>query len=204
MTEESADFLVYTRNTIIRGVEKMSIVIVNGSPRKSGRTTKLTAYIAKKYDMKTIDLSELVLPLYNGEEAQNEYEEVKAIRTQLENAEAIIVATPEYHGAMSGALKNALDFLGSKHFKDKPVALLAVCGGGKGGINALNNMRIVFRALYANVLSKQLVIDPSDFLNGGMELGEEPSYLINGLIQELKLYTELSKKVTEEWATRSY
>lgn len=182
----------------------MNIVMINGSPRKEGRTGKLAAIISKKYDMKTIDLSELVLPIYNGQEDQNELVNIKILRTQLENADAIIVATPEYHGGMSGALKNAFDFLGSKHFKDKPVALMAVSGGGKGGINALNNMRIVLRALYANVLSKQLVIDPTDFIQGGAGLAEDPSYLVNGLIQELKLYTQLTKKLNEEWNASNY
>jgi azobenzene reductase len=182
----------------------MNIVMINGSPRKEGRTGKLTASLSKKYDIKTIDLSQLVLPIYNGQENQNELANVKILRTQLENADAIIAATPEYHGGMSGALKNAFDFLGSKHFKDKPVALMAVSGGGKGGINALNNMRIVLRALYANVLSKQLVLDPSDFVSGGASLAEDPSYLVNGLIQELKLYTQLTKKLNEEWSASNY
>jgi azobenzene reductase len=182
----------------------MKIVMVSGSPRKEGRTGKLAAFISKKYGINLIDLSELVLPIYNGQESQNEISAVKQLRLQLEGADAIIVATPEYHGGMSGALKNALDFLGSKHFKDKPVAIMAVAGGGKGGINALNNMRIVLRALYANVLAKQLVIDPTDFVSGGNGLSEDSSYLVNGLIQELKLYTQVAKKLNEEWSASSY
>jgi len=182
----------------------MNIVMISGSPRKEGRTGKLSAIISKKYGIKTIDLSELVLPIYNGQEEQNELINIQNLRAQLENADAVIVATPEYHGGMSGALKNAFDFLGSKHFKDKPVAIIAVSGGGKGGINALNNMRIVLRALYANVLSKQLVIDPTDFISGGLSLGENPSYLVDGLIQELKLYTQLAKKLNEEWSASNY
>ena len=56
-----------------------------------------------------------------------------------------MLCTPEYHNAMSGALKNSLDYLSSSEFVHKPVALLAVAGGGKGGINALNSMRTVAR-----------------------------------------------------------
>ncbi|PGS52557.1 NADPH-dependent FMN reductase [Bacillus sp. AFS041924] len=182
----------------------MKIIMINGSPRTEGRTGKLTSIISKKYNVKTVDLSELILPIYNGQEEQNEIVNIQKLRSHLENADAIIVATPEYHGGMSGALKNAFDFLGSKHFKDKPVALLAVSGGGKGGINALNNMRIVLRALYANVLSKQVVIDPSDFISEGTGLVENTSYLVDGLIQELKLYTEISKQLNEEWTASNY
>ena len=48
----------------------MNIIMINGSPRKEGRTGKLTTIISKKYNVKTIDLSELVLPIYNGQEEQ--------------------------------------------------------------------------------------------------------------------------------------
>ncbi len=182
----------------------MNILMINGSPRKEGRTGKLATIISKKYNVKTIDLSELVLPIYNGQEEQNEIATIQKLRSQLENADAMIIATPEYHGGMSGALKNAFDFLGSKHFKDKPVAILAVAGGGKGGINALNNMRIVLRALYANVLSRQVVIDPSDFMSEGTTLEENTSYSVDSIFQELKLYTQISKKLNEEWVASNY
>ena len=59
---------------------------------------------------------------------------------------------------MSGALKNSLDYLSSSEFIHKPVALLAVAGGGKGGINALNSMRTVARGVYANAIQNKLCL----------------------------------------------
>jgi azobenzene reductase len=90
------------------------------------------------------------------------------------------------YNAMSGALKNALDFLGSDEFEHKPVALIAVGGGGKGGMNALNNMRIVMRGVYANAIPRQLVLDPSCFVSG--ELTKEAAQQVDALILELKRY----------------
>lgn len=84
---------------------------------------------------------------------------------------------------MSGALKNALDFLGSDEFEHKTVALIAVGGGGKGGMNALNNMRIVMRGVYANVIPRQLVLDPPCFVSG--ELTKEAAQQVDALILEL-------------------
>jgi azobenzene reductase len=95
---------------------------------------------------------------------------------------------------MSGALKNAFDFLNSAYFAHKPVALVAVSGGGKGGINALNNLRTVTRALYANVLSKQLVLDPSDIMEQGT-LRKTADDGIHELMNELILYTQISKQI---------
>ena len=171
----------------------MNILIMNGSPRETGRTTQVTRELHKSYQSSFLDLSQLSLPIFTGEPHQYETEEVQELIEKIEKADGILLATPEYHGAMSGALKNAFDFLNSAYFAHKPVALLAVSGGGKGGINALNNLRTVTRALYANVLSKQLVLDPADILEKGT-LRKNAANGIHELVNELTLYTQVSSK----------
>ncbi|AKP77506.1 MULTISPECIES: NADPH-dependent FMN reductase [Priestia] len=174
----------------------MNILIINGSPRETGRTTQVTRELHKSYQSSFLDLSQLSLPIFTGEPHQYEIEEVKVLTEAIEKADGILLATPEYHGAMSGALKNAFDFLNSAYFAHKPVALVAVAGGGKGGINALNNLRTVTRALYANVLSKQLVLDPADIVEKGT-LRKNAADGIHELVNELTLYTQVSKQILE-------
>ncbi|GAB1759885.1 NAD(P)H-dependent oxidoreductase [Priestia aryabhattai] len=174
----------------------MNILIINGSPRETGRTTQVTRELHKSYQSSFLDLSQLSLPIFTGEPHQYEIEEVKVLTEAIEKADGILLATPEYHGAMSGALKNAFDFLNSAYFAHKPVALVAVSGGGKGGINALNNLRTVTRALYANVLSKQLVLDPADIVEKGT-LRKNAADGIHELVNELTLYTQVSKQILE-------
>ncbi|AGX03181.1 MULTISPECIES: NADPH-dependent FMN reductase [Bacillaceae] len=166
----------------------MKIAVFSGSPRKKGRTGIAARYIAKKYGADLIDLSLGEIPLYSGEQHQYELTAVKELRQRAAEADGIVLASPEYHSAMSGVLKNALDFLSSDQFAHKPVALLAVSGGGKGGINALNNMRTVGRGVYANVIPKQLVLDPHCFDYDNDGLNEEPAALVDQLMDELKLY----------------
>ncbi|MCM3152277.1 MULTISPECIES: NADPH-dependent FMN reductase [Priestia] len=174
----------------------MNILIINGSPRETGRTTQVTRELHNSYQSSFLDLSQLSLPIFTGVPHQYETEEVQELIEKIEKADGILLATPEYHGAMSGALKNALDFLNSAYFAHKPVALLAVSGGGKGGINALNNLRTVTRALYANVLSKQLVLDPADIVEKGT-LRKNAADGIHELVNELTLYTQVSKQILE-------
>lgn len=174
----------------------MNILIINGSPRETGRTTQVTRELHNSYQSSFLDLSQLSLPIFTGEPHQYKTEEVQELIEKIEKADGILLATPEYHGAMSGALKNALDFLNSAYFAHKPVALLAVSGGGKGGINALNNLRTVTRALYANVLSKQLVLDPADIVEKGT-LRKNAADGIHELVNELTLYTQVSKQILE-------
>lgn len=176
----------------------MKMVIINGSPRKKGRTGIAAQFIASKYNAELIDLREANIPLYNGEQEQSDLPQIKQLRKIVKEADAVILASPEYHSGMSGVLKNALDFLGSEHFSHKPVALLAVSGGGKGGINALNNMRVVARGLYANAIPKQLVLDPHCFDYEQNTLNYQSEELIDGLIKELIFYTKMSQAVRNE------
>jgi azobenzene reductase len=169
----------------------MHIVVVNGSPRKSGRTGIVARHIARQYRAQLIDLSKEVIPLYNGEASQEELPSVLYLRQQMQQADGVILCSPEYHGAMSGALKNALDFLNSDQFEHKPVALIAVAGGGKGGINALNNMRTVMRSLHANAIPKQLVLDPPGF--AGDHLTKSAALQVDAIFSELQRYINAAK-----------
>ncbi|WP_027409827.1 NADPH-dependent FMN reductase [Anoxybacteroides tepidamans] len=169
----------------------MKMVVINGSPRKSGRTGIVARYIAAKYSAALIDLSDQPLPLYNGEESQGFLPAVQHLRQLIQQADGVILCSPEYHNAMSGALKNALDFLGSSQFEHKPVALIAVGGGGKGGINALNNMRTVMRGVYANAIPRQLVLEPSSFAEGNVTV--ETAEQVDAVIAELKRYMNAAK-----------
>ncbi|GAA0327979.1 FMN-dependent NADPH-azoreductase [Bacillus carboniphilus] len=171
----------------------MNIVVLSGSPRKKGRTGIATRFISRKYDFSLIDLASTDLPLFNGEESQKQLEVVQDLRKAIKQADGVILASPEYHSAMSGCLKNALDFLSSEQFAHKPVALLAVAGGGKGGINALNNMRTVGRGVYANVIPRQLVLDPHCFDYEEDALDENAAKLVDALVTELKMYAESYK-----------
>ncbi|KPB03140.1 NADPH-dependent FMN reductase [Bacillus sp. CHD6a] len=169
----------------------MKIIAINGSPRKKGRTGIAARFLQRKYGVEVIDLSDGDIPLYNGESYQAELDNVISLREKIKGADGVVLLSPEYHSGMSGALKNALDFLGSEQFHSKPVGLLAVAGGGKGGINALNNMRVVGRGVYANVIPRQLVLDPHCFVDENDSVNEESAELVDALYQELVMYVKM-------------
>ncbi|MEC1615041.1 NAD(P)H-dependent oxidoreductase [Bacillus mojavensis] len=166
----------------------MNILVMSGSPRTHGRTRVAAAFISSLYHTDLIDLSEFILPLFNGETEQAELMRVQELKQRVSEAEVIVLLSPEYHSGMSGTLKNALDFLSNEQFKYKPVALLAAAGGGKGGINALNNMRTVMRGLYANVIPRQLVLDPVTIDVENATVTEHMAVSIKELMEELRMF----------------
>ena len=81
--------------------------------------------------------------------------EFQELATQCD---AFLLSSPEYHGTMSGAMKNTLDWLYSKHVKGKVFGLMSTLGGARDS-NTLNHMRISLRWLHAcEAVPEQLAI----------------------------------------------
>lgn len=78
------------------------------------------------------------VPLYDGDdEAANGLPDaVVTLQTQLADADALLLVTPEYNNGVPGVFKNAIDWMsrgdGLKSFKGKPVAIIGASPGGFG------------------------------------------------------------------------
>lgn len=105
-----------------------------------------------------LDLREFDLPVYNPD-TDDPPDATRLTRT-VRNADAVLLATPMYHGSYSSTVKNALDYCGFDEFENKTVGLLAVAGG-RFPVTALEHLRSVCRALNAWVLPYQAAVPNS-------------------------------------------
>ena len=71
--------------------------------------------------------------------------------------DAFLVSSPEYHGTMSGVMKNTFDWVYDQHVGGKVFGLMSTLGGISNS-NTLNHMRIMLRWLHANPVSQQLAV----------------------------------------------
>lgn len=67
----------------------------------------------------------------------------------MRNAQGMIIGSPEYHGGISGALKNAIDWMGFDVFEDKLIGLVCTSGEPMGAVNTLGSLRMIARAVHA-------------------------------------------------------
>lgn len=132
----------------------MKVAIMLGSVR-SGRQTHKPAYFLEKslisrgIDTDLVDLMMEPLPVFGDPSGKMERNGTySSIAKRLDEADAIILITPEYHGSFSGVLKNALDFFG-KEFSKKPIGVSSVSTGGMGGINASTQLQQVVLSMGA-------------------------------------------------------
>jgi FMN reductase len=128
-----------------------------------GATKKALAIVLKgaaEYDAETIllELRDFNLVFY-GSVPENEYPpDVLQLRQALKDSQGIILATPEYHGSLTGALKNMLDLMTIEDFETKIIGLVGVAGGDIGAINSLNTMKTICRNLHCWVLPQEVSI----------------------------------------------
>jgi chromate reductase len=89
------------------------------------------------------------IPAYNADvEAQGDPAAVVALKTAIADADALLIATPEYNYGVPGVLKNAIDWAsrppGTCVLNGKPAALMGATPGGTGTARAQLALRQSF------------------------------------------------------------
>ncbi|BAZ70122.1 NADPH-dependent FMN reductase [Fischerella sp. NIES-4106] len=108
-------------------------------------------------EVEILDLREMQLPFCNGEQEYPDYPDVQRLQYAVSRADGLILATPEYHGSISGVLKNALDLMSFEQLSGKVTGLISVLGGQPNS-NALNDLRIIMRWVHGWVIPEQIAI----------------------------------------------
>lgn len=116
------------------------ILVVSGSARQDSNVHELVKIAAETAEgagaeVQVVRLHELALPVMrHGDLDQDGLTAVKTIRAGADWADGFVLVTPEYHGSMSGCLKNWFDFLYAE-LAGKFAGVLAVTGGGGGDMS---------------------------------------------------------------------
>lgn len=98
--------------------------------------------------------SKLSMPLYNPEELRRSPVSEELI-SLFERCDGVIVASPSYHGSISGVIKNALDYAedmigrGVPYLEDKAIGCIGCGAGWQGAVGALSTLRSIAHSLRA-------------------------------------------------------
>lgn len=148
----------------------VKVIAMAGSLRKNSFNHTLAKLVAEQAlnagaEVEVVTLSDYDIPFFNEDiEQQGPVADVESLKAKIRDADALIIATPEYNGSISGVLKNALDWVSRTAPDAKPafanttVAMVATSPGGLGGIRGFAHTRDVFVGMGALVLSQQLAV----------------------------------------------
>lgn len=142
-----------TGGTLRRGrlMEPLRIVGIAGSLRRASYNRGLIrAAVEVALDGMDVEVFDLAaIPLYNQDvEDAGEPASVAALKAAIHDADALLVATPEYNHGIPGVLKNALDWASrprlSSPLRDKPVAVMGATTGRGSTARAQAQLREAF------------------------------------------------------------
>ena len=125
------------------------------------------------------------LPLVGAKDSWDDAN-VKGFQEMAVSADAFVLSSPEYHGTMSGVMKNSLDWLYSKHTSGKVFGLICTLGGQSSN-NTLNHMRIDARWIHGWVTPEQVAIPhiKEAFNDDGSLVNEEVNRRVEALASSI-------------------
>jgi FMN reductase len=130
---------------------------ISGSMTTSSYSLKALEYVLNNAEnihgseIEVFDLKKNKLPFYDPKldgdplVTSSDKENIKKAKFMVQWADAIILATPDYHGSMSGVLKNFLDYFW-KEFTGKTFGY--ICTSHEKGLTVMEQMRTVVRQCY--------------------------------------------------------
>jgi chromate reductase, NAD(P)H dehydrogenase (quinone) len=145
----------------------MKILAISGSLRAGSHNTDLLqAAAASAPDGVDVEVFAGLkeIPPYDADDdvPGAQPEPVRRLKEALHDADAVLIATPEYNSSIPGVLKNALDWasrpLAESPVRNKPVAVLSSSTGMFGGVWAAAETRKVMGALGARALEDTVAV----------------------------------------------
>lgn len=138
---------------------KIKITGIGGSLEENSSTLALLKFVMDEIsklgaDTGIIDIREIKLPLYSFSSGNRiTAGTLESIFAAIISSDGLIFASPEYHGTVSAAFKNVIDyfeFLSEReppYLTGKPVGLIAAAGAENAGFNTLQTMISIVHSL---------------------------------------------------------
>jgi chromate reductase, NAD(P)H dehydrogenase (quinone) len=144
----------------------MRILAISGSLRDGSYNTALARAAAQLapagVEVELFDGLGDVPPYDADRDGPDASAAVERLRSAIEDADALLVVTPEYNGSMSGVLKNAIDWASRPHGESalwgKTVAVAGASTGAYGALWAQNDLRRVLGIAGARVVEGDLAL----------------------------------------------
>ena len=141
-----------------------NIAVLVGSVRRDRKGIRVARWIEKKlierkHKVYFIDPMDINLPLLDRmyKEMDNPSQKLVEMRDRIKDAEGYIAVTPEYNRSTSSALKNTLDYFLEEYYF-KPSAIVSYSPGMFGGVNAAQQLRLIFSELGAPSIPSSFAI----------------------------------------------
>jgi chromate reductase len=173
----------------------MRILGLSGSLRRDSYNTRLLggtrSLLPSGVELVLFDQLAAIPPYNEDDEQDSVADAVAALAAAIAEADALLIATPEYNGSIPGALKNALDWvsrpIATTPLRGKPAAVVGASTGLFGAVWAQAELRKVLATIGARVVDRELPVPQADESLGadGLPLERDAIEALSATLDEL-------------------
>jgi FMN reductase len=170
----------------------LNVLAVIGSLHRESVTRAVVKHIAEQLraagcSVDLLDLDKEPLPLYNPDTAEDQ-SGFQPLQARVDRADVFILGTPDYHGSISGTLKNFLDHFWHE-FAGKLFA--AVVASHEKGLTVTDQLRTIARQCYAWSLPYGVSFTDTQDVNNGQIVSDSFKKRLEMMIRDVRVYGEV-------------
>ncbi|MGM0174046.1 NADPH-dependent FMN reductase [Enterococcus sp. DIV0800] len=185
----------------------MKLIGIVGTNSSRSTNRQLLHYIQKHFsEQAEIEICEIKdLPAFNEPEEAVAPAAVKELSDKLDEADGVIISTPEYDHAIPAVLKSALEWLSytTRPLIDKSVMIVGASHGSLGSSRAQAHLRQI---LDAPELKARIMPGMEFLLGRSLEAFDESGELVYGdkvteleeCFEEFQLFVTLTNQLTKD------
>jgi chromate reductase len=172
----------------------MRVLGISGSLRRDSHNRRLlraaAALLPPGAELVEFDALKAIPP-FDEDDEQAPADAVIEWREQLEVADAVLFATPEYNHSIPGALKNAVDWasrpFATAALRNKPAAVIGTSTGMFGAVWAQAELRKSLAAAGARVIDRELPVADAEsaFAADGALAEHDQTLALGEILSEL-------------------
>ncbi len=167
----------------------LNVLAVVGSLQRASVTRQVIQHVAEELRRAgcTVDVLDLLkepLALYNPDTA-HDLPGYAALQERVDRADVIFLGTPDYHGSLSGAMKNFLDHFWQE-FAGKLFA--TVVASHEKGLTVTDQLRTIARQCYAWTLPYGVAFTEDVDVKDGQIVSETLRARLAMLIRDARVY----------------
>lgn len=170
----------------------LNVLAVVGSLQRGSVTRVVIQHVARQLEeggcaVDLLDFQEEPLALYNPDTA-HELPGYAELKTRVDRADVIVLGSPDYHGSISGAMKNFLD-----HFWHEFAGKLFVpiVASHEKGLTVTDQLRTVARQCYAWTLPYGVAFTETVDVHEGTIISDSLKQRLAMLVRDAHVYGQL-------------
>ncbi len=172
--------------------QPLRILAVVGSLHRASITRVVVQHLAARWreegcEVDVLDLQAEPLPFYCPDTAEKE-PWFPALKQRVERADVYVLGSPDYHGSISGVLKNFLDYFW-REFAGKLFA--TVVASHEKGLTVTDQLRTVARQCYAWTLPYGTSFAEEEDVADGRIVSERLRERLEMLVRDVRVYGRL-------------